>query len=158
MSYELIDNWADYRLALDRLLNLAAESLCIYDEDLAALHLDSADHQIDLKRCLHGRHQNALRIAVRNARILRERSPALQDLLRTYGHIASARETPPHLAHLRDSMILADGRHALIRFERDLPRSKLLIDEPEQILPYQRRFDEIWQEGGEMITSTPLGL
>lgn len=55
-------------------------------------------------------------------------------------------------------MILVDEKYALIRFERDLPRSKLLIDEPDEVRPYLSRFKEIWAEGGEPVSSTTLGL
>jgi hypothetical protein len=78
--------------------------------------------------------------------------------LSTYGHNAKAQETPQQLAHLRDSMILVDDKHALIRFEHGLPRSKLLIDEIDEIRPYLTRFHEIWAEGGESVSSTTLGL
>ena len=89
---------------------------------------------------------------------LRQQHPQFQNLLSTYGHLAKAQETPPQLAHLRDSMILVDEKYALIRFERDLPRSKLLIDEPDEVRPYLSRFKEIWAEGGEPVSSTTLGL
>jgi hypothetical protein len=62
------------------------------------------------------------------------------------------------LAHLRDCMIIVDGKHALIRFDRDQARSKLLIDEADELRPYIARFDEIWSAGGEPVRATALGL
>ncbi len=55
-------------------------------------------------------------------------------------------------------MIIADGKHGLIRFERDMPRSKLLIDEADELRPYLARFEEIWTEGGVRITHSVTGL
>ena len=55
-------------------------------------------------------------------------------------------------------MILVDDVHALIRFDRDQPRCKLLVDESDEIMPYRRRFDEIWAEGGIPVSATTLGL
>jgi hypothetical protein len=55
-------------------------------------------------------------------------------------------------------MVLIDGKHALIRFDREQARSKLLIDEAEELRPYLNRFEEIWAEGGEMLSSNTLGL
>ena len=158
MSRELIESWSDYRLALNRLLALGGETVCIYDEDMSELHFEASDNQSALKRCLGNGHRNALRIAVRNGGPLRQRQPLLLGLLNTYAHVAQAFETPPQLGHLRDSMILVDERHALIRFERDLPRSKLLIDETDEVRPYCKRFEEIWNEGGEQISASTLGL
>ena len=65
---------------------------------------------------------------------------------------------PDHLAQLRDAMIIVDDTHALVRFDRDQPRGKLLIDEPDEVAPYRRRFDEIWSEGGHPVSLTTLGL
>lgn len=158
MSRELINSWSDYRSALDRLLDLASKSVSIYDADLRTLQLESLERQAALRRCLASGDRHALRIAVRDSAPLRQQQPRTLGLLGTYGHVAAARETPPHLAHLRDAMILVDGRHALIRFENDLPRSKLLLDEADEVRPYLARFEEIWNEGGEAVSASTLGL
>ena len=158
MARELITTWNDYQSALDRLLAIACHALYIYDEDLAHLKLESPDRLGELKRILKHGQPDTLQIAVRNATRLRQDSPLLLGLLETFSHCSSARETPDSVSHLRDSMIIADGKHALIRFEKDLPRSKLLIDEPEELRPYINRFSEIWDEGGEGVSSNTLGL
>ena len=62
------------------------------------------------------------------------------------------------MAHLRDSMLIIDDKHALIRFERDLPRSKLLVDEIDELKPYLNRFSELVSAGGEPIRTSTLGL
>ncbi|NTV70977.1 MAG: hypothetical protein HGA71_12615 [Azonexaceae bacterium] len=158
MARELITSWADYQMALDRLLAIACHKISIYDEDLVTLKLESAPRLLHIKRVLQGGESDTLQIAVRNAEPLRQKHPLFLTQLSTYGHLATARQTPPQLAHLRDSMVLVDNKHALIRFERDLPRSKLLIDEIDEVRPYLTRFKEIWSEGGESVTSTALGL
>jgi len=158
MARELITSWADYQTAVDRLLAIACEKICVYDEDLASLKLESANRLSAIKRVLLASHGEVLRIAVRNAALIRQQHPMFQQLLSTYAHLAKAQETPTQLAHLRDSMIIVDDKHALIRFERDLPRSKLLIDEADELRPYLTRFREIWEEGGEGVTTTTIGL
>ncbi|UCV27586.1 DUF7931 domain-containing protein [Ferribacterium limneticum] len=158
MARELITSWADYQTALDRLLAFASQEIRIYDEDLSSLKLESEPRQTHIKRILQAGHEDTLQIALRNASPFRQQHPVLLKLLSAYGHLAAVQETPPQLAHLRDSMILVDDKHALIRFERDLPRSKLLIDEIDEIRPYLTRFREIWTEGGESVSATTLGL
>ena len=158
MSRELITSWADYQLAIDRLLAMAEHSIRIYDEDLLAMKLDTSARIDELKRLLHSGQHDALHIAVRNAEPLRHQHPRLANLFSTYTHQISAQQTPDQLAHLRDAMLLVDGRHALIRFDRDQARSKLLIDEADEIHPYANRFAEIWAEGGEPATGSTLGL
>lgn len=158
MARELITSWADYQAAVDRLLAIATHHICVYDEDLVMLKLDSASRLEHIKRLLNGKQGEILRIAVRNATPLRHQHPLMQQLLTTYGHLAIAQETPSQIAHLRDSMIIVDSKHALIRFERDMPRSKLLIDEADELRPYLTRFEEIWSEGGVRITNSVVGL
>lgn len=158
MARELITSWGDFQTALDRLLAMANRKICIYDEDLGHLKLDSAARLAALKRLVSDKPAGNIRLALRNSEPLRQHQPLLINLLTDYSHCFSACQTPPHLAHLRDSMILVDGRYGLIRFERDLPRSKLLIDENEELKPYLARFEEIWSEGGETVSSTTLGL
>ena len=158
MARELITSWADYQTAIDRLLAIACQKIRIYDEDLSSLKLESEPRLAHIKRILQAGHENTLQIALRNASPFRQQHPVLLKLLSNYGHLAAVQETPPQLAHLRDSMILVDDKHALIRFERDLPRSKLLIDEIDEVRPYLTRFREIWTEGGESVSVTALGL
>jgi hypothetical protein len=158
MARELITSWADYQMALDRLLAIACHKISIYDEDLVALKLESAPRLLHVKRVLQAGQGDVLQIAVRNGDPIRKKHPLLLSQLSAFCHRATAHETPPQLAHLRDSMILVDDKHALIRFERDLPRSKLLIDEIDELRPYLTRFKEIWSEGGESIGGIALGL
>lgn len=158
MARELITSWAYYQTAIDRLLAIATKQICIYDEDLATLKLDSPPRLAHIRRLVSSARSDALSIAVRNGSPLRNQHPLLQNLLTTYGHVASAQETPPQLAHLRDSMIIVDDKHGLIRFERDMPRSKLLIDENDELRPYLAKFREIWAEGGERISNSTVGL
>ena len=158
MARELITSWADYQTAIDRLLAIATHHICVYDEDLATLKLDSRPRLEHIKRLLDAKHGDILRMAVRNASPLRHQHPLLQQLLTTYGHLTAAQETPSQIAHLRDSMIIVDGKHGLIRFERDMPRSKLLIDEADELRPYLARFEEIWTEGGVRITNSVTGI
>jgi hypothetical protein len=159
MSRELINAWGDYQLAVERLLALAEQKIAIYDEDLGQLHLDSPPRLSQIKRMLaQGGHALRLQIALRNTEPVTRKHPLLVNLLTNYGHVFAMQQTPPQLAHLRDAMLIVDDRHALIRFERDLPRSKLLIDENDELKPYRARFNEIWNEGGEALHANVLGL
>lgn len=158
MTRELITCWGDYQAAIDRLLPLAGEKIFIYDEDLNLLKLDARARLEELKRLLQTSRATTLQIAVRNAEPLRRQMPLLIHLLSTCQAQASARQTPGEIAHLRDSMIIIDGKHALIRFEQNLPRSKLLIDDPEAVRPYLNRFLEICSADGDLISGCTLGL
>lgn len=158
MSRQLFTSWSEYQAAVDRVLAAATRSICIYDEDLAQLHLESGERTDVLRSFLAAGHPDSLRIAVRNSTPLQQRQPRTMGILSRFGHIAHAKQTPDSLSHLRDGMVIVDGSHAVIRFDRDQPRSKLLEDDPDEVAPYLRRFGEIWDEGGEPVSPTTLGL
>ena len=158
MSRELITSWADYRAAADRVLALATRTLRIYDEDLAQFHLERPERLALIEELLAAGRPDCLRIALRDATPLKRHQPLTIGLLVRFSHFAAAQQTPTQLSHLRDSMLIVDERHAVIRFDRDQPRSKLLIDEVDEVAPYLRRFGEIWAEGGEPVSATTLGL
>lgn len=158
MSRELFTAWSDFQSSIDRLLALAEREIRIYDQDVAGLKIDTAPRLEHLKRLLQDNRPDALRFAMRDAGPVQRDCPRLMQLLGRYTHSMSMQETPANLAHLRDAMILVDGRHGLIRFDRDQPRCKLLIDECDELRPYLQRFDEIWNEGGTPLSITTLGL
>jgi len=158
MARELITSWGDYQEAVDRILGMAATHVCIFDTDLRQLHLDDSCRLNELRRLVHSAAPDSLRIALRDAEPLRRSQAPLMNLLATHGHSFAVQQIPPHLAQLRDCLILIDKRHALIRFDKDQARSKLLIDEPEELRPYCERFEEIWRESGEPVSPTTLGL
>jgi hypothetical protein len=156
MARELITTWSDYQAAVERLLAMAGREILIYDEDIGGLRLDVPPNFPHLQRVL--KDGGGVHIALRNADRLRQRQPQLLTLLSLFSHRAAAQQTPEHINHLRDNMILVDGKHGLIRFDRDQPRSKLLIDEVDELRPYAMRFAEIWSAGGDPVSSTTLGL
>lgn len=158
MARELFTSWAEYQSAIDRLLALAEHEIRIYDRDITELKLDAAPRLEYLKRRLQAKRQPCLRIALRDVEPLKRDCPRLMQLLAAYTHGMTIQQTPENLAHLRDAMILIDDRHGLILFDQDQPRSKLLIGESQELLPYQRRFEEIWAEGGTPLSITTLGL
>lgn len=159
MARELITTWGDYQTAIDRLLTMACDEIWIFDADLAHLRLNTAPRLDQLKRVLKaGNNGPRLQIALRNAGPLRREHPALMSLLGVYGHLMTVQETAPQIAHLRDSLIIIDGSHGLVRFEQDMPRSKLLINEGDELRPYRARFREILAEGGTPVSSMQLGL
>ena len=158
MARELIESWTDYLAAIDRLLPLATHQLNIYDEDLARLSLENSGRLEQLGQLLANAKEHPLRIALRDGTHFQTRSPRLQRLLTPWMHRAEIRQTPADLAQLRDGMIIVDARHALVRLEKNLPRSVLLIDDTPGVMPYLERFEEIWQATRKNLLQTPLGL
>lgn len=158
MARELFTTWGEYQAGIDRILAMAEREVRIYDQDLGLLKLESGTRLTHIERLLHGNRPDTLHVALRDAEPFRHHQPRLFGLFAAHNHAMAVQQTPEHLANLRDSMILVDGRHGLIRFDLEQPRAKLLVDEITELLPYCRRFDELWAEGGTPVSATTLGL
>ena len=147
MARELITSWANYQTDTDRLLTITTSHLRLRRRS-GHLKLDSRPRLEHINGWLDAKHAgDILRMAVRNASLLRHQHPLLQQLLTTYGHLAAARKRPARSPTCGQHDAVIDGKHGLIRFERDMPRSKLLIDEADELRPYLAR-SENWTEGG----------
>lgn len=158
MNSELILSWGEHDQSLRKILELATQSLRIFDEDLSKLKLERTDNAELLRRFLGTDRQHILRIAVRNAEPFRRDSPRLMSLLTLFPQNMIVHACPAHLASLSDSLVIADDRHGLVRFHKDGARSKTIIDDAEQCKPYVNRFEDILKEGGEQICASILGL
>ena len=158
MSSELITSWGEHDASLKKILALASNSLCVFDGDLSKLKLGRSDSIELLRQFLNNRQGNGLRIVLQNTEALRRDNPRLMELLADRPQNMSILECPPHLAELKDSMVIADERHALIRIHKDHARSRVILDSAEDCAPYVKRFEEILNEGGEPVSATTLGL
>ncbi|HEY6898723.1 MAG TPA: hypothetical protein VI279_15810, partial [Rhodocyclaceae bacterium] len=68
------------------------------------------------------------------------------------------RQTTVELRHLRDAHLLADGRHGAIRFHMGQARGKHVSDDPVEIAPRWRRFDDLWDMSSSCLPATRTGL
>ncbi len=159
MTSRLITTWSEYDRAVQELLDLAPRVLQIFDQDLSPLKLERAQRIAALRELLATREDDKrLTIIVQNADFVRQYSPQLLQLLRVFAPALTIIQSPAHLATLQDSLLIADGRHALSRFQRDHARARLIVDDASECAPYVLRFDEILATGGDPLSPTTLGL
>lgn len=158
MTYQLFTDWSDFRAACDQVLRLAERRLCIFDPDLSELGL----HHLERFEILHTlalqQAPCSIRIALHRTDHLHRDHPRLIKLLQTHAHVVQVQQIPDSLQHLRDCMILADDRHAVVRFDQAQARCKLILNDPAATAPYQQRFETSWTEVGTPFSPTPLGL
>jgi len=143
---QTFDSEATYRAAIDVALAAARNEVRVFDHDLTAMHLGERSRVALLTEFLRGSRDRRLKIVVHDTTALETSLPRLIDLMRLYGHLVETRRTPEHLRHLADRWLLADAAHGAIRFHADHARGKLIIDMPNEIEPWWRRFDDLWQE------------
>jgi hypothetical protein len=159
MTSRLLTTWTEHDSAVQEILDLSPKSLLIFDEDLSPLKLENPARIAALNRLLSSRQQGSqLTIVVQKTEFVRQYSPQLMKLLRVYSPTLQIIHAPPQLEARKDSLLIADDKHALLRFHRDHARSRLITDDVQECKPYRKRFDEILGEGGDPISATTLGL
>lgn len=158
MSRTLLTSWSEHRIAIADTMAAAVRQIDIFERDLARVGMDLQPTIDGLTQFFSENDRATLRLVVPDLDAVRTRHPRFMQLVERWRHRLSVRKTPEHLAHLPDCMILADARHATIRFQHDQARAVVLTDAIEAVLPYQTRFDELWAECSETLSLRTLGL
>lgn len=158
MSRKILTHWSELDAARIEALMLAAGAIAVFDRELSRLALGSPSIDQLLRCFLSSTPRASLRIALHDTNRALAAQPRLGELLKRFGHQVSVREIPGALRQLPDEMLIVDDSHAVIHFQFDQPRAKLLVDEADEVQPYVRRFDELWEECDPPVSATQLGL
>jgi hypothetical protein len=158
MPRQLLTTWAEHDAALEKVMDTPQHRLCLLGRDLKSLRLELGSRQEVLRAFLAAPHETRLQIVVHDGEIMCHSHPRLLRLLETYSHRASLRQTPDHLRHLPDTLVLADASNGLIRLQEQFPRSIWISDDADELSPYQLRFDELWDESPHTVSTGKLGL
>lgn len=148
----------DYRAAIDQVLSLARETLCVFDRDLQRMGLEEKTRAEALADFLAGSPTRRLQLVVHDPAPLQKGSPRLRALIRQYLHACECRQTPAELQHLSDCLFLADQDHGVIRFHYDHARGKLITATPTELAAYRQRFEDVWEAGHPLSLGSTLGL
>jgi hypothetical protein len=152
------DTRAEYAAALGDVLARSASEILVFDPDLEATGLRESSRVDALGRMLSDRRAAGLKFVLHESGYAERHCPRLLRLAALHVDRVVFRQSPEDLRHLRDCFILGDRRHAAIRFHSDHARGKLLIDAPEEVAHYARRFDELWALCVPILSPTKLGL
>lgn len=157
MNSQLLTSQGELDAALDRVLALAEGTIDLFDGDLSAMAIERPSRIAALQRVLAERaHQ--VRIVVQDGARVQATCPRLMRLFETHGHHFALLQAADSLLELKDSFVIADGRHALVRFHRDQPRGRLIEDGEGDVRPYATRFADIVAEGGHRLSARLAGL
>jgi hypothetical protein len=158
MTHEIHSTWGEFRSAFGQILRLSKQSLYIFDDDLTQLGLQTAEAVELVQQMLRKNPVASVRIVLRRIDKLHETHPRLVQLVASQSHRIRIMQVPTTLQHLRDTFVVSDNEHALVRFDLEHPRHKfILADEPE-VVPYAQRFSEIWAIPGTPFVPTAMGL
>jgi len=158
MPEQDFDTEAGYVAAIDAVLAVTQEALCVFDGDLARMELERQARCETLARILGACRESRLRIVLHDPAPLERHSPRLLKLLRDHSDRTEVRQTPKQLRHLADCFMLADARHGVVRFHSQHARGKCFIGDGEAARPWHERFEELWEAAIPCLAPTRLGL
>ncbi len=144
--------------AIDELIELARESIRVFDRDLSDMGWNDAARAERLIAYLRRDRNARLDIIVHDTRWIESSCARLTNLLRTFSHAITVYKTGAEAREAMDPLIVVDGRHFLHRFHIDQPRASLAIEQPVAAKPLVTRFEEIWATGEPGVAGTTLGL
>ena len=157
-QYRLLTTEADYRQACDAVIGRARRELAIFDRNLVPLRLNEASRVDLLSAFLQDDPTRRMRVVVHEPDDLERIAPRLLRLVARFSHAIDVRQSPDNLRHLADTHVLADDEHAVRRFQFDLPRSALILDDPAYISPWRLRFEELWGLSHPCLNLNTTGL
>jgi hypothetical protein len=152
-----LDTIAAQGAAIDALIDLARQTLLVFDRDLSECGWNGARRAERLNAFIRRRGAR-LSIIVHDTRFIETACPRLVDLIRFYGHAMAIWRTGAQARGASDALVIADARHFLHRHHADQPRATLAIGMPQAAKPLVTRFEEIWATGEPAIGSSVLGL
>jgi hypothetical protein len=149
---------ADQVAAIDTLIGLARERICVFDVDLSRGGWGSEARADALSHFLRTARHARLDIIVHDTRWIETSCARLTSLLRRFGHAMTLYKTGAGAHSAMDPLIVVDERHFLHRYHIEQSRATLAIDMPQAARPLVTRFEEIWATGEPGLTATVLGL
>jgi hypothetical protein len=157
-EYVLFDTEADFQQAVDRLLAAPGREMRIFDPDLSALRLNTAQRVEQFRQFLAASRTRRLYIAVHDPDHLTKYCPRMMALLARFAHAIQVNCTHEEIRNLQDSFLVLDQAHYLRRPVALQFRGALGLHDDTEALAMRARFMEIWSASFPGVASTTLGL
>ncbi len=157
-QYRLLTSEADYRQACDTVIGRAQREIVIFDRNLVPLRLTESSRIEMLATFLKADETRRIRIVIHDPDDLEKNAPRLIQLIARFSHAIDIRQSPDNLRQLADTHLIADDEHGVRRFQFDLPRSALILDDSTYISPWRMRFEELWGLSHPCLKLNTTGL
>jgi len=157
-EYVLFDTEADFQQAVDRLLAAPGREMRIFDPDLSALRLNTAQRVEQFRRFLAASRTRRLYIAVHDPDHLTKYCPRMMALLSRFAHAIQVNCTHEEIRNLQDSFLVLDQAHYLRRPVALQFRGALGLHDDAEALTMRARFTEIWSASFPGVSASTLGL
>ena len=157
-EYVQFDTEADFQQAVDRLLAAPGREMRIFDPDLSALRLNTAQRVEQFRQFLAASRTRRLYIAVHDPDNLTKYCPRMMALLARFAHAIQVNCTHEEIRNLQDSFLVLDQAHYLRRPVALQFRGALGLHDDTEAMTMRARFMEIWSASFPGVASTTLGL
>jgi hypothetical protein len=157
-SVAYFDSEAGYGKAIDAVINAAQRQICIFDSNLARVHLEQVQRVMALGRFLSSSRAARLRIVLHDTSLLENRLPRFLTLLGQYGHANEVRRASEDLRNLADCFLIADDGFAVVRFHAAHPRGKIIFGNASETADLRDRFEQLWGRSSQCSITSALGL
>ncbi len=144
-----------YQAVLD-VLGRAQRELCCYDRSLADWPLETPAAIAALEQMLRAPGASA-RIVVHNSDFIARQAPRLTRLRQQFGNRITIRVAPESLPAV-EGLLLADARDVLRRASPEAWRGRVQFDAADELEPWQRKFQALWDACEIELGLTTLGL
>jgi len=157
-TYERFDTRAEFRQAVDRLLEQPGRELRIFDPDGASLSLNDPERIERLERFLQASRTRRLYIVVHNPDHIQRQCPRMLGLLARYSHAIQVNRTGEEIRELQDAFLVLDAAHYVRRPVAAFFRGAMGLADETEGLAMRSRFMEIWAASTPAVSSTTTGL
>ena len=157
-QYVQFDTEAHFQQAVDRLLAAPGREMRIFDPDLSALRLNTAQRVEQFRQFLAASRTRRLYIAVHDPDHLTKYCPRMMALLARFAHAIQVNCTHEEIRNLQDSFLVLDQAHYLRRPVALQFRGALGLHDDTEALAMRARFMEIWSASFPGVSASTLGL
>jgi hypothetical protein len=154
----LITTRREYLDGMTLVIGLARREITVFDPDLAAIQMNSAERIGQLEAFLAGNPDARLRIVVHQAEGIRRACPRLVSLLAQHASAIAIHETEGEATRAQDCFVLADAEHFVRRGVATQPRGAIGLHDQREGRLMHDRFEELWTSSVLAISATTLGL
>jgi hypothetical protein len=157
-SYERFDTRAEFREAVDRLLEQPGRELRVFDPDGTSLQLNDPARIEKLEGFLQASRTRRLYMVVHSPDHIQRQCPRLMNLLARYSHAIQIYRTGDEIRELQDAFLVLDAAHYVRRPVATFFRGALGLADETEGLAMRSRFMEIWAASYPAVSSTTAGL
>lgn len=147
---------SEFHQAMLDVLARSRHTLALWDNDFSDWPLESVEVNEELTRLLR-EPESRLRLVVHSPEWLDRHAPRFARLRRTLGVRIDCRQAPASIPP-GEGLLIGDHMHLLRRAHYQAFRGRVTLAMPEQVDPWRRKHDLLWQESTPCMATTTTGL